>query len=814
MCILCAVQRWSRRVATMLPWLVLPLILLWALSQLLPAAYRFEVTSPRLACVSVLLLTLFWYEILLPRLSVWRARRSARLREERRAHALELQKLRKTATRRCRNCNNPYRDQNPGGGKFMCSYCGHVSKRPVLDLGPAGKVPSGWPCSQDWVNAAGDPGYWLDLRCSADNSYSGFSWRLLSCFCMGTTWFWRKVLRFGSSGDGRGLGRDGKMLGKGGENGGKAEESRVDKAKRKAEEKRLARLEREMLEEEERKQREEMAKLVEERRRLRDEKAEAEERSKGATPVGEKDPRKEAERRRQERRRKEDKGSSKSNSDCEDIERRVNREGECKRDFDRRNEPDRRDATRIGTEGYKSHNFDANNQGSKIVQSRTKYFGRMTGGLLSSSRSFGGGSIFGRRAQAPAPQANKVTKPLVAAIDQSNAVKRDAQPAAAQAMFKSATTGETRNSWANSHRSVSPNMQAHPTGLKKSWHQLFSRSASVSPCPDVTTSAREKNGLPEFNGPQISSARNFLAQYPPLDSKPRLSQSMRFTGFPPVNGAPAGTPLSHFPAAHTPFYTEAEPTVLEEPERFEDPCYDPDAIALLGPVSESLDSFPLDWDNRFVLSDVPKEPHVKPSPIESPLSRSRTVDEKPIKHSHLSISNGPNGSTSPDATNEQGTWQMWSTPLVQDSLGLRGPQTQWLLPNKNQFTHCVDNLNVGIRSPLSAGLHGNDIWLQKSPFQQLPLDSENMFLSHDLSESDLQNDLGFGSPNKAARLHPFVPPGPGHSWSKEELVLNGPPGATQIRSPKGVHAGLFPTNPNVQSVWSFDQKRDNIELIN
>ena len=158
MCILCAVQRWSRRVATMLPWLVLPLILLWALSQLLPAAYRFEVTSPRLACVSVLLLTLFWYEILLPRLSLWRARRSARLREERRTHALELQKLRKTATRRCRNCNNPYRDQNPGGGKFMCSYCGHVSKRPVLDLGPAGKVPVGWPCSQDWANAVGDPG--------------------------------------------------------------------------------------------------------------------------------------------------------------------------------------------------------------------------------------------------------------------------------------------------------------------------------------------------------------------------------------------------------------------------------------------------------------------------------------------------------------------------------------------------------------------------------------------------------------------------------------------------------------------------------
>jgi hypothetical protein len=57
-----------------------------------------------------LLLTLFWYEILLPRLSLWRSRRSARLRKERQAHALELHKLRKIATRRCRNCSNPYRD--------------------------------------------------------------------------------------------------------------------------------------------------------------------------------------------------------------------------------------------------------------------------------------------------------------------------------------------------------------------------------------------------------------------------------------------------------------------------------------------------------------------------------------------------------------------------------------------------------------------------------------------------------------------------------------------------------------------------------
>ena len=207
-----------------------------------------------------------------------------------------------------------------------------------------------------------------------------------------------------------------------GENGGKTEESRTNKARRKAEEKRLARLEREMLEEEERKQREEMAKLVEERRKLRDEKAEAEERSKSATPVGEKDARREVEKRCQERKKKEDKGSSKSNSDCEDIDRRLGREGDMKRAFDRKIESDRR-------EGYKPHYFEANNRSNKTVESRAKYFGRMTGGFLSSSRGFGGGSFFGRSIQAPAPQVNKVSRPIVPATDQGNAAKRDVQHA-------------------------------------------------------------------------------------------------------------------------------------------------------------------------------------------------------------------------------------------------------------------------------------------------------------------------------------------------------------------------------------------------
>ncbi|KAK3139176.1 hypothetical protein QOZ80_5AG0379040 [Eleusine coracana subsp. coracana] len=791
MCILCVVQRWSRRAASMLPWLVVPLLLLWGASQLLlPEAYRFEVTSPRLACVSVLLLTLFWYEILIPRLTRWRIRRSARLREERRAHALELQKLRKTATRRCRNCNNPYRDQNPGGGKFMCSYCGHVSKRPVLDINSAGKVSRGWPCGQDC-----DSPYWSELRCPGDNS---FLRRLFSSFSFTMGLFLGKIFRFASSVDSE---ADGKRLTKRGENGGgKAEESRVEKAKRKAEEKRLARLEREMLEEEERKQREEMAKLVEERRKLRDEKAEAEERSKGATPVGEKDARREADKRRLDRRKKEDKGSSKSNSDCEDMDRRLGREGDRKRDLDRKGDPERRD-------GYKPHHFEANNHTSKVADSKAKYFGRMAGGFLSSSRGFGGGSFFGRSTQAPAPQVNKVSRPVVPATDRSNAVKRDFQPAAAQAASESSTAVETRNSWTNINRPVSPNVQPHPTAPKKSWHQLFSRSASVSPCPDVTASAHVINRKTEPHGAQISNAHNFLSQYPPLDSKPNLSQPMQFPGFSPVKGAPSKTKRPHFPAGHMRF-CEAQPTVIEEPENFEDSCGDLDEIALLGPVSESLDNFPQDLDCGFISSDVTKESHRRPSPIESPLSRSRTIEENPMVPRQSSVAKGPDGSILPQVNNEQGTWQMWSTPLVQETLALQGPQNQWLLPRTNQISHGTDFLNGETRNPICTSLNDSDLWQQKGPIQQLPPGTPSFFLPHDITGKALRNDTGFGSPNKSARAHPFGPPG--ISWSKEDPMLNGNGAkeSDQFCSPRGVHVGgaFFSSNPDVQSMWSFNEK--------
>lgn len=445
MCILCVIQKWSRRVATMLPWLVIPLIGLWALSQLLPPAFRFEITSPRLACVFVLLVTLFWYEILMPQLSAWRVRRNARLRERKRFEAIEMQKLRKTATRRCRNCLNPYRDQNPGGGRFMCSYCGHISKRPVLDLpvppglgisnssivkelvGKSGKIlngrvwsENGWICGQDWMengnwtggSVAGKPSSWRmnesglfggDEHSLTEKSYSGilfFSCKLLTSFFLSIRWLWRKIFRVSSSREECSSDAEHRaLLAKRGENGASLNESRGEKARRKAEEKRQARLEKELLEEEERKQREEVARLVEERRKLRDEKTEAEkDRSKSSLPSREKDSRK----KHQEKRKEKDKGSSKSNSDVEELEKKAVKESVWKKDSDKRSETDRREQ-KSGSESGKCQSTD-NAYGKNVsvssynrVNTGTRYLDRMRGTILSSSKAFG----FGKATNTP-----------------------------------------------------------------------------------------------------------------------------------------------------------------------------------------------------------------------------------------------------------------------------------------------------------------------------------------------------------------------------------------------------------------------------
>ncbi|KAJ6849119.1 stress response protein nst1-like isoform X1 [Iris pallida] len=582
MCILCVVQRWSRRVASMLPWLVVPLLALWILSQLLPPALRFEITSPRLACVLVLLMTLFWYEILMPKLSLWRARRSARLLEQRRVRAIELQRLRRTATRRCRNCLTPYRDQNPGGGgRFMCSYCGHVSKRPVLDL-------PGWP---DWT---GDGG------CLAEKSYSGayraacsFVFRV--GFCVG--WTIGKMFRVGHRDGGLDEGKG--LLSKSGENGGSFQESRVEKARRKAEEKRQVRLEREMLEEEERKQREEVARLVEERRKLRDDMLEAERgRSKGCP--NQETGRKETERRKRERKRVEkDKGSSKSNSDGEESERRTtSREGEKKLEFDKKSEIERQKAL---VESLRSQVAEAAHGSKGMAVSKSRYFDRVKGSFFPSSRGFNSASFFGRNAQSAAAPAAKVNKPATGFADrgQNSGIRHDMH-SAATAVGKPTVNGDSRL--------AGTDMQPRVPPPKKGWHQLFTRSSSVFPDPDTNTgNLLNLNGQLEATG---ATDRKVLSYA--VDNGFSFGRSLPVSAYSPPNGPLDGKLFSHVGAESMflPFKEPVQSSMLEDAELFEDPCYVPDPVSLLGPVSESLDKFPLDLGTGFVENKLAEGPRV------------------------------------------------------------------------------------------------------------------------------------------------------------------------------------------------------------
>ncbi|GAV74675.1 hypothetical protein CFOL_v3_18155 [Cephalotus follicularis] len=891
MCILCMIQKWSRRVATMLPWVVIPLIGLWALSQLLPPAFRFEITSPRLACVFVLLVTLFWYEILMPQLSAWRVRRNARLRERKRFEAIELQKLRRTATRRCRNCLTPYRDQNPGGGRFMCSYCGHISKRPVLDLpvspelgnsgiikelvGKGGKIlngkgwsENGWMCGQDllengnWVSGsiAGKSSYWRngifvgDENCLAEKSYSivvVFACNLLTSFFMSIRWLWRKIFRVSSSrDDGSSDAEHRAMLAKRGENGNNYQESRGEKARRKAEEKRQARLEKELLEEEERKQREEVARLVEERRRLRDEKMEAEKDSSKSSPTArQKDCKKEVDKKRLERRKEKDKGSSKSNSDVEELEKRAGRESERKREFDKRNEFDRQEHQKSWTENIKGHSTETG-YGIKNVSSNnynrgnagSRYLDCMRGTFLSSSKAFSGGNFFGKGVN---------TSTIIMKENKSNSSVDHTNPSAQRRDFspldrvsgKSIMNGDDKNI----NRPVLSEPQPR-TPPKKSWQQLFIRSSSVPPPSNANvisrpnTKSQAEVQSPQLPGlststPMFDNPINFgLASPFASSSYPNASTSSSI-GFSPVI-EPMFPRVGEGPHEFNP----------EEPELFEDPCYVPDPISLLGPVSESLDNFQLDLGAGFVADKGLERPRAlknvsacsevsRPSPIEAPLSRLRCADEK---HSCNWFPNTPKAqdvhtfSGEHENASEKGTWQMWnSPPLGQDALGLVTGPVSWLIPpeqsrsNKEDYLHPSqktmaslfnkdDPVLPGVHSPRKVFLcngqndgtfspvtgSGQDPWLPNAFFP--PLSGSDGHFSLKPEEDCTQNEMIYGSPSGSATTHSSLDRSPANCWSKKDRAAHGPgEGIGKLPVARPHIGGLFPT-PDVQSLWSFD----------
>ncbi|XP_020219644.1 stress response protein nst1 [Cajanus cajan] len=623
-----------------------------------------------------------------------------------------MQKLRKTATRRCRNCLSPYRDQNPGGGRFMCFNCGHVSKRPVLDLpvppglgisnssivkdlvGKGGKIlnskvwsENGWMCGQEWLengnwvggSIPGNPSNWRtngngglfggDEHCLTERSYCGILFlvcKLLTSFFLSIRWLWRKTFRISSREECSSDAEHRALLAKRGENGASLNESRGEKARRKAEEKRQARLEKELLEEEERKQREEVARLVEERRKLRDEKVEAEkDHSRSSNLSKEKDRRKDAERKRQEKRKEKDKGSSKSNSDVEELERRAGKESERKRDFDKKSEIDRREHQKSGLDSGKGQSTD--NAHTKSVTSNnynrggtgTRYLDRMRGTILSSSKAFG----FGRGTNIPSTgvKENKFSS----SVDH---VHTSASRREIGLHERSAAKPNLNGDDKNINHSVIPEPQPWTAAPKKSWQQLFTRSSPVPQSSNVICRPNSKVQA-EVKSPQLSG------QSPVTKS---FNNPIQF-GLPsPFNisthaSGPTSISLGFSPPIE-PFFSPVGNTShdfrQEDQELFEDPCYVPDPVSLLGPVSESLDNFQLDLGTGFGTDKEVAKPHSlksmsagsdvnKLSPIESPSSRE--------KHSFSNwFPSTPNdqdkhGFPLDDASaNEKGTWQMWS----------------------------------------------------------------------------------------------------------------------------------------------------------
>ncbi|XP_016461147.2 uncharacterized protein LOC107784518 [Nicotiana tabacum] len=885
MCILCSIQKWSRRVATMLPWLVIPLIGLWALSQLFPPAFRFEITSPRLACVIVLVVTLGWYEVLMPKLSAWRARRNARLRERKRFEAIEMQKLRKTATRRCRNCLTPYRDQNPGAGKFMCSYCGHISKRPILDLpvppglglsnsgilkdlvGKGGKMLNGgkvwsdnrWMCGgQDWLENGnwvggggsfvsksdswsnnGGGGYFGVEHCLAEKSYSRvftFACKALTAFFLSIMWLCRKVFRISSSrGDASMDAERRAMMDKRGDNGGNCQESRGEKARRKAEEKRLARLEKELAEEEERKQREEVARLVEERRRLRDEKMEAEkEWGKGSPSAKVRDSKKEAEKKRQEKKKDRDRGSSKSNSDAEELDKRQGKESAR----NKRSDGDRRQQQKNGLESIKTHNVEVVH-GFKGVSSSntnhgnvgTRYLDRMKGTFLSSSRAFTGGGFFGKSNTTPVPREQK-----------SNTSVDPVHYASRRELFQPDRVPGKLNPIGDD-RSMNRPVLIEPqpcTAPKKSWQQLFTRSSTVSSPSSNVISRPSVKPQAEIVSPPCQPPATQTFDNPISFGLP---SPFTLTSFPCGPTSCSTTVPSSPGARHSQIGEGPGQLLAEELENFEDPCYVPDPVSLLGPVCESLDDFQLEVDLGFVSDTGIDNPGVvrsvkasseltRPSPIESPISRMRVPEER---HAGSFLFNNPNAQdmrTVPmnvsNNANDTGTWQMWnSSPLGQAGLSLIGSPTNWclntdlntsnvppapprtmasLFKNDEQLSVCHSSQTVYTGScqnggTLSTVLPGSaESRYPKAPFGTYSGGESQFSLKF---EDAAQSEMMYGSPNATATNHPFAS-SPPNCWAKKDWTPQHTGEAfgssPMARSSVG---GLYST-PNVQSFWSSE----------
>lgn len=229
---------------------------------------------------------------------------------------------------------------------------------------------------------------------------------------------------------------------------------------------------------------------------------------------------------------------------------------------------------------------------------------------------------------------------------------------------------------------------------KKSWQQLFTRSPAVS--PPISNVISRPGGKPETEVQSAQSTNHtpsVQAFYNPFNFGLPSPLTLSSFTFGPKNSN-ASLPLSS--EGLLPQNGEPRPPLLpEESEIFEDPCYVPDPVSLLGPVSESLDNFQLD---RGFLADMESEKMPATKSINSSSEVSRTLRVSEERHGSSFLS--PNTSVVQDLlnaptdalrnANDAGTWQMWnSSPLGQDGLdlidGILNPKVNRL--NREDLVH-------------------------------------------------------------------------------------------------------------------------------
>ncbi|KAG9137891.1 hypothetical protein Leryth_021191 [Lithospermum erythrorhizon] len=293
----------------------------------------------------------------------------------------------------------------------------------------------------------------------------------------------------------------------------------------------------------------------------------------------------------------------------------------------------------------------------------------MKGTIFSSSRAFTRGGFFGRGTNSTSISREHK---LNSSVDhfQTSAYRRELS------QVDRATGKPYMNGDENKNTSRPVLIEPQPcTAPKKSWQQLFTRSSSVAPASPNIIARPNGNSQSEVPTSQFSTAPPSTQAFNnPINFGPQSPFSLPSLPFGSTSNS-TGLPLSS--EAMFPRIGEKPAQFLpEESEIFEDPCYVPDPVSLLGPVSESLDNFQLDLgfegDTTMEKSSGLKI-HNKPSPIESPMSRLRVPEER-----HPTSSLFPSTPKAQDDVpvdyssdaNEKGTWQMWSSSILgPDTLG-------------------------------------------------------------------------------------------------------------------------------------------------